>query len=370
MSGTKEKEPTKKNKNSCGKKTAWFPKPMPYYGSKIAAVDLIWGLAKDSARALIEPFVGSACVAATAPDGIKNIVINDSNALLVNFWRAVHKDPQGVLEAATRPCSDLDMWAAEYACKDFAKANAQRMAADIDYCDVNKAGLFLYGQCNYLANNFCTLTGPWVRVPDEEGYLRMEDSRYIPEKSDMGIRAKVPMLNSDVGIRAMVPEMKSDVGIRAMVPEQAMTWSDAMQYIAKRTEAWRVLCGDWKRVVTYGLLNEYDKDGGAFIFLDPPYDDSLGKGQGTDYMAPDGTVGAQCHVSKEVRDWCIENTKEGKCPWTIVLCGRYTEHDELLDIPGWAKVQSKGKSSYATDKDAFKQEYMWCWNHKPQPETE
>ena len=339
MSEKKEKKLTT-NRNS-----KWYPKPFPYYGSKQAAVDIIWALAKDTARCLIEPFSGSACVALSAPDHIKNVVLNDSNAMLVNFWRALEKDPDGVLSHATRPVSDLDMWAVEFATKEWAKNHITRLAAELDYSDVRMAGLWLYGQCNYLASNFGTLTGPWHAVVGEDGHKHM---------------TQVPNMKGDKGIRAQVPDMGCDRGIRAKVPEKKMTWGDALKILQERLHRFRILCGDWKRSVTKGLLHEYDKDGQAFIFLDPPYDDTLGKGTGVSYVGTEG-AGDYYHVGKEVREWCKTKTSV-PCPYTIVLCGRYGEHDELLSIPGWTKVAGKAKSSYAKDKTAHQQEYLWCWN--------
>jgi hypothetical protein len=282
--------------------------------------------------------------------------MNDSNALIVNFWRALEKDPDSVLLHATRPVSDLDMWAAEFACKEWATKHITHMAGDLEYHDVRMAGLWLYGQCNYLANNFGSLTGPWHSVLDDRGDKHM--MRVPDMKIDMGIRAQVPDMKGDMGIRAMVPEMKGDKGIRAKVPE--MTWNDALRILQDRLHRFRILCGDWKRVLTPGLLHEYSQDGSAFIFLDPPYDDSLGQGAGTSYVGTEGP-GNYYSVSAEVREWCKAMT-ETACPHTIVLCGRYTEHDALLDTPGWTKIPGKAKSSYAIDKTASKQEFLWCYN--------
>lgn len=341
---------------------------MPYYGTKHKATKLIWDLCPPTVRSLIEPFCGSLSVSLTAPEKIKRILVNDYNALIVNFWRAVKADPTGVLAHARRPTSDLDMWAMEFTTKAWAAKQLPRMAADIDYHDVRMAGLWLHGQCNYLANNFGTVKGPWHVVPDEDGVPAMTK---VPElKGDVGIWAQVPELKSDMGIRAKVPELNVDKGIRAKVPELESgtdedPWASPMREIAKKLEGYRILCGDWARVLTKGVINEANRrKQGTLVFLDPPYDDTMSSGCGTSYACED-----QLSISRDVRNWCAKETgREGGSNLVIMLCGRKGEHDSLLEITGWEKHVWSTNAGYGVSGD-HNTEAIWCYNCLPQQPT-
>lgn len=342
-------------------------KIMPYYGTKHKATPLIWKLCPPSVRSLIEPFCGSLSVTLTAPERIKHILVNDYNALLVNLWRAIRAYPEDVLAHARRPVSDLDMWATEFMVKKWVEVHLPRMAADLDYYDVRIAGLFLYGQCNYLANNFGAYKGPWVIDKDEEGYdvmVKSDKSKgisaQVPDlKGDMGIRAKIPDLKGDVGISAQVPELKHDKGIQTTESGCEDPWAPVMREISRKLTKYRILCGDWARVLTKGVVNELErKKKGALVFLDPPYDDTLSSGVGTTYICED-----QLSISKSVREWCVEATKTGS-NLVIMLCGRKTEHDELLSIPGWEKHSWSANAGYGVNGD-HKQENIWCFNCEP-----
>lgn len=362
-------------------------KIFPYYGTKAKAASLVWSLCPDSVDHLIEPFCGSLAVSLEAPGQVTKFLVNDYNALIVNFWRAVQASPDAVLAMARRPCSDLDMWAAEFTTKEWAKVQLPRMAADLDYFDVRMAGLWLYGQVNYLANNFGTLSGPWHRVPDAEGVLSMAN---VPElKTDKGIRASVPGLCMDMGIRANVPELHTDMGIRAMVPDLLMDkgirsnvpelhtdkgirsnvpdlkgdagedpWAPVMRRISKKLETYRILCGDWGRVLSAGLINACEKKKRkTMVFLDPPYDDTLSSGGGTKYVCVE-----QLAISAKVREWCAAQTATPS-NLVIMLCGRKTEHDALLDIPGWKKHVWSSGSGYGVNGD-HKTEAIWAYGAK------
>jgi hypothetical protein len=91
------------------------------------------------------------------------------------------------------------------------------------------------------------------------------------------------------------------------------------------------------------------------VYLDPPYDDRLSSGSGQDYVGM-GEVGA---ISKAVREWCKANTANGS-NMVIILSGRKTEHDDLLEIPGWVKHPWKTGGGYnPKDSDT---ENLWCYN--------
>ena len=66
-------------------------------------------------------------------------------------------------------------------------------------------------------------------------------------------------------------------------------------------------------------------------------------------------------LSAEVRAWCARKTRDEGLRQRIILCGRFGEHDDLLAIPGWAKVPSVAKKGYSNSATDHKQEFLWVF---------
>lgn len=80
--------------------------PFPWYGGKADAAAAVWAALGD-VHHYVEPFAGSLAVLFRRPHQCNRTyfseTVNDLNGLLVNFWRALAADPDGLAEAASWP---------------------------------------------------------------------------------------------------------------------------------------------------------------------------------------------------------------------------------------------------------------------------
>ena len=74
------------------------PHPIPYQGSKRALARAILAYFPHGAHRLIEPFAGSAAVslAAAYDRTVESIVLNDTNAALMELWRLIINEPESI----------------------------------------------------------------------------------------------------------------------------------------------------------------------------------------------------------------------------------------------------------------------------------
>lgn len=84
--------------------------PFPWFGGKSRAAALIWERFGDVAN-YVEPFAGSLAVLLGRPTEPRIETINDLDAMVSNFWRAVTAAPDQVAEHADWPVSEPDLHA-------------------------------------------------------------------------------------------------------------------------------------------------------------------------------------------------------------------------------------------------------------------
>lgn len=363
--------------------------PFPYMGNKAVAAPLIWKVLDhdDKVEAYTEPFVGSCSLLLFREKVLRPETINDADGMMVNLWRAIRLDPDGVAKAALeQPVSEVDLHAHHHVLNAERKNLTARLSADPDYCMVRLAGWCLDALCTWIGSNFGTDVGPWVRTLDDEGIPVMcsltgkgeevsgsaiDDTKIfckVPRLSDgRGIRARVPRLSDGAGIRAQVPHLGNDgTGIRTTHKEglTRLEWVTEWMYsIQRRLSDVRITCGDWKRA----LSSEYvmNRKTPHAIVLDPPYDPSYqASGGGCDYHTSEsGTTNSRdsdvhTSISKECQEWCI--TYGANLDLRIVICGRGAEHDVLLQH-GWVKHDSHGRVGYnKSSEQAHKTEAVWA----------
>jgi DNA adenine methylase len=107
-----------------------------------------------------------------------------------------------------------------------------------------------------------------------------------------------------------------------------VTW---FEDLAARLRRVRVVCGDWKRVLTPAVLRSHG--GATGIVLDPPYDQD---------ERADNLYSHESEVSAEVREWALEHGSDPDL--RIVLCGYEGEHD----MPSsWRVVEWSTSGGYA-----------------------
>ena len=103
-------------------------------------------------------------------------------------------------------------------------------------------------------------------------------------------------------------------------------------FLSARLRHVRIICGDWRRVVTRGacITLSCDANRPAGVFLDPPY--AVGERDAGLYTHDD----VDGSLPATVRAWCAEN---GDNPlMRIALAGYTGEGHEELEALGWESV--------------------------------
>lgn len=278
-----------------------------WFGGKRRAASLVWERL-GSVQRYIEPFTGSAAVllARSRPQGRE--VINDIDGFLVNFWRAVRDDAQGVAKELEMPISELDLIARK---KRFTAAHAESLVAklqeDPDYYDRTLAAWWYFGHCASVGNR-------WLRkheIPTK--FLPAMDSRGIADRAE------------------------------------------DLVAIQRRLVDVFILCGDWRRTVDSDtvLFNGAKTVG---IFFDPPYASPREKHI---YSEDDESVAI------DVETWCLEHGEDPRL--RIVIAGYEGEHDALesagwLTRP-WIAQGGHGNRRQSGDNANRFRETLWCSPH-------
>jgi hypothetical protein len=136
--------------------------PMPWFGGKSSVADLIWARFGDVAN-YVDPFCGSLAVLLARPHAPRVETVNDADALLCNFWRALGADPEAVARHADWPVSEVDLHARHLWLLD-RKADVARLVADPDWYDARIAGWWVWGLCSWIGSGWCSGRGPWRLV--------------------------------------------------------------------------------------------------------------------------------------------------------------------------------------------------------------
>ena len=290
--------------------------PFPWFGGKSRVADEVWRRFGDVPN-YIEPFAGSLAVLLARPHDPGTETVNDRDAYLANFWRAVQSDPQEVALWAGHPVSELDILARhKWLCAiqpDF----IDRMRNEPEFYNSKVAGWWLYGICAWIG-------GGWCRER-ERG-----DKPQLPHLGDagMGINRKLPHLG--------------DAG------RGALLW---MLQLADRLRRVRIACGDWTRVLGESVTVKHGVTG---VLLDPPYsseEHSIAYAVRTE------------DIAGKVRAWAVEN---GTNPLLrIALCGYEGEHNmpDGWSVHAWKARGGYGSQGNGTGRENAGRERVWFSPH-------
>jgi DNA adenine methylase len=284
--------------------------PYPYFGGKSRVADLVWSRLGNVPN-YVEPFFGSGAVLLARQHPPKVETVNDMDAYLTNFWRALAADPDGVAEWADNPVNELDLHARH---RWIRAQSTEKMRADPDFYDVKIAGWWVWGISCWIGDN-------WVKE---------------------NTTISVPGLGSRVGIcrdslSLSRPHLGRDQGTHAKFRSDGIY--EYLRQLSERVRRVRVCCGDWSRVVTDSATIFHGITG---VFLDPPY------------FSPDrGDV--YNHDSRElpklVEVWAREKGSDER--YRIVICGYEGDYPSL---DGWECIPWEAGGMYR--KNAGK-ERLW-----------
>lgn len=289
--------------------------PFPYFDSKSSIADVVWSALGD-VDVYCEPFFGSGAVLLARPHAPRIEHVNDLDANIANFWRAVQADPEAVARYADWPVNEVDLEARhKWLCRMPEKADfARRMKDDPDLFDAKRAGWWCWGLCAWIGSGWCA--GEWFGADDER---------------NKKCRRRLPELSASKGVNR-ASGGKTCAERTAWLVAYFMSLRDRI----RRT---KVCCGDWSCVVASESTTT--KQGTCGVFLDPPY--SAEAGRANDLYAEESMT-----VAHDVREWCIEN--QTRRDLRIVLAGYDVEHASL-ERHGWRVHKWKARGGMANQSE-------------------
>lgn len=132
-------------------------RPYPYPGGKSGAPAAeMWGRLGD-VPCFVDPFAGSFSLVLERPHGHRRTaeICGDLDCHIVNLWRSIVADPEGVAAWCSWPVSEADLHARHLWLLRRTPALRHRILHDPDYCDVRMAGWWCWGLCQWIGEGWC-----------------------------------------------------------------------------------------------------------------------------------------------------------------------------------------------------------------------
>ena len=314
--------------------------PFPWFGGKRAVAADIWRAFGD-VGGYVEPFAGSLATLLCRP-GVKfgTETVNDADGLLVNVWRAIQADPDGVAAFADWPVSEADLHARHIWLVGKRESMTERLCADPDWFDAKAAGWWVWGASAWIGSGWCSGEGPW----------RVVDGVLSKGNAGQGINRKLPHLgDAGRGINRQLPHL-GNAGRGAHIRE-------TMRALSARLRDVRIACGDWSRICGPSVLRA--GSGVTAILLDPPYAD------GHDVYS----AGSGKSLWSDVCEYAVETGASERN--RVVLCG-YA--DTFAPPSGWQTVEWKARGGYGSQgegdgRENSARERLWLSPHCIMPDT-
>jgi hypothetical protein len=213
-------------------------------------------------------------------------IVNDMDGLLVNFWRAVQADPEGVARWATCPKTEIDKQARHNFVYDRSAALVESMRSDPTFYDVQCAGYWVYFKGAVIGGR---------------GAFEERFGSRLPNLNGQGIFSEQS---------------------REQLPSIMGVLADRLRHVT-------IACGDWKRVLGPSAIG----NGLTAVFLDPPY-----AGPGADWY--DAVYINSDDVFPDVLKWCNDHGDDPSL--RIALCG----YEGIEPPAGWSVHEWKASGGY------------------------
>lgn len=262
--------------------------PFPYFGGKSKVARVVWEAFGDVSN-YIEPFAGSLAVLLSRPTEPKIETVNDIDGLLVNFWRALKHDPEGVIKYADYPATEIDYQARHKWLISQKPQVKQLLLKDPEAYSTKVAGWWLWGISLHIGSGF--------------GH-KLQNSIIELKEHGRGVHSKTFDFNSLIEL-------------------------------SKRLRRVRIASGHFLRVLSPAVTTRsHPVAGDTAIFLDPPYDYA---------KASKVYEHNKSSTAWQAKQWAIKN---GNNPlFKIALCGY-----DLDDMPkGWYKYRWKGAKNLSNN---------------------
>jgi DNA adenine methylase len=264
--------------------------PFPWFGGKSRVAHLVWDRFGD-APIYVEPFFGSGAVLLNRPHPPGIETVNDKDAYLTNFWRAIQSAPDETAAWADWPVSEVDLNARHRWLMETGAERLQSLNTDPMFYDAMVAGWWVWGLCCWIGSGWC-----------------VRGSNQLPHLSNAG-----------QGINRELPHL-ADVGRAGHIAAYFAELSARLRNV-------RICQGGWDRVLSpVGTTLR----GLTAVFLDPPYTEG-------DVQYSAGGCGG--HVERAVTDWAIANGDNPQ--FRIALCG----YEDGRGMPAsWECIEWKARN--------------------------
>lgn len=333
--------------------------PFPYPGGKSRVADVVWARL-GNVENYLEPFAGSLAVLLRRPAdhfraGLRRETVTDVSHYLVNFWRAVTRDPEQVAAWCDGPVLEADLRARHRWLVQSTQAAhfRERMVTDPDYCDARIAGYWVWGACCWIGPNWChPPRRPGAALPQQ-----------IPDLASggrgvAGVGAR-PQLTDAFGTgrgvcggpaaagwaRSAGDTDHPTAGTGAARRRWLLDW---MQRLGDRLRLVRTCYGHWHRICdSPSTLTRLGRTG---VVLDPPYpvrrpDGTPSRDDGL--YASDGAQDLD-QLRDEVLAWC--RRWGGDDHIRIAVCGYEGDGYEALVSDGWSEFAWQTGGGYGNQR--------------------
>ena len=334
--------------------------PFPWFGGKRRVADVIWQRFGDVPN-YVEPFAGSLAVLLGRPTAPRIETVNDKDAFLANFWRAVQADPVAVAHHADWPVNEADLKARHLWLVREGRPLVERCMEDPYYFDAQIAGWWVWGLSMWIGGEWCTdQRAKQQKLPDlapGKGVHRRTVYNQAPDLRPKGVHRAVynqAPASHPMGVHTKRPQLGR--GGRGVHRQGVTNLDGYMVALSERLRRVRVCCGDWRRVLKPCGTTQIGCTG---VLLDPPYSEQTGRNMDT-YNVEDG------QVAHAVRAWARAHGDDPA--FRIALCGYEGEHDDL-EAHGWsvhAWVAVGGYASFGKKsgrEENRKRERIWFSPH-------
>ena len=190
--------------------------PFPWFGGKSRVAHLVWPRFGNVAN-YVEPFAGSLAVLLARPHEPRVETVNDKDAYLANFWRAVQADPDQVAQHADWPVNEADLHARHRWLVETARERVERVMVDPEYFDAKVAGWWVWGQCLWIGSGWCARPEWTGRVNIGRASRGVHTDRH-KQRPDLtndgrGVLAKQYSRMADVLNQKRRPQLSNDNGV-------------------------------------------------------------------------------------------------------------------------------------------------------------
>lgn len=320
--------------------------PYPWFGGKSRIIRDIWNRFGE-VNNFVDPFFGSGISILLRPQPIEGTeTVNDVNAWLINFWRAIKHDPEAVASHADWPVSELDLHARGdwIFYRQETDEWVEKLRGDPDFYDAKSAGWWVWGICAWIGDN-------WSKGA--------HNSKKNPEGESVGVVESLPSLGGHRGVHRKIPHLRNaGRGINRKLLGDTDRTEELLRYFQELCDRFRdvrICCGDWSRVCK--PTPTWQQPGITAVLMDPPY---AHKDRHSVYGEDD-----DLQVAKDVHQWCIENGN--RLNMRIACCG-YREEGKVLEEAGWDHLDWEAAGGYGSlrkDKSNqnFSLERVWFSPH-------